>query len=136
MVHDRIPHLSRSFHGFSAAGSEAAVHGLSVLFSKKRDCHRLLQQFIQMRTSKGAPLAAEDAGSMALVPHNEEQPQVEILERLARLSPAMDDKYIRPESVAAHLRAFDAVRDKALWKQLEKLLDPLVQDSPSNGMLT
>ena len=43
------------------------------------------------------------------------------------MSPTMDDKYSRPEAVAAHLRAFDAVRDKALWKQLEKLLDPLVQ---------
>ena len=53
--------------------------------------------------------------------------KVEILERLGRLSPTMDDKYSRPEAVAAHLRAFDAVRDKALWKQLEKLLDPLVQ---------
>lgn len=57
-------------------GSEAAVHGLSVLFSKKRDCHTLLQKFIQLRIAKGAPLAAEaDAGSMALVPHAEEQPQ-------------------------------------------------------------
>jgi hypothetical protein len=46
-----------------------------VVFSKKRDCHKLLWQFIQLRIAKGAPLAAEDAGSMALVPHNEEQPQ-------------------------------------------------------------
>eukprot|EP00435_Cladocopium_sp_Y103_P052134 s1152_g16.t1 len=111
---------------------ESAAHGLSVVFSKKRDCHKLLQQFIQLRIAKGAPLAAEDAGSMALVPHNEEQPQqVEILERLGRLSPTMDDKYSRPDAVAAHLRAFDAVRDKALWKQLEKLLDPLVQENTS-----
>lgn len=51
------------------------MHGLSVLFSKKRDCHTLLQKFIQLRIAKGAPLAAEDAGSMALVPHAEEQPQ-------------------------------------------------------------
>ena len=56
-------------------GGEAAAHGLSVVFSKKRDCHKLLQQFIQLRIAKGAPLAAEDAGSMALVPHNEDQPQ-------------------------------------------------------------
>ena len=55
--------------------------------------------------------------------------EVEIFERLARLSPTMDDKYIRPEAVEKHLGTFDAVRDKALWKQLEKLLDPLIQEA-------
>ena len=44
----------------------------------------------------------------------------------------MDDKYIRPEAVEKHLGTFDAVRDKALWKQLEKLLDPLIQEAWQN----
>ena len=65
---------------------------------------------------------------LVIPPQRSQRSQVEILEQLGRLSPSMDDKYSRPEAVAAHLRAFDAVRDKALWKQLEKLLDPLVQD--------
>ena len=64
-----------SFSSSPQKGGEAAAHGLSVVFSKKRDCHKLLRQFIQLRIAKGAPLAAEDAGCMALVPHNEEQPQ-------------------------------------------------------------
>lgn len=120
------------FYTSAAQGSEAAKHGLAVLFSKKRDSHALLYQYIQTRIAKGAPLATQEASSMALVPHTEELPkQVEIFERLARLSPTMDDKYIRPEAVEKHLGTFDAVRDKALWKQLEKLLDPLIQESTS-----
>jgi len=68
-------HARTNFLPVPKKGGEAAAHGLSVVFSKKRDCHKLLWQFIQLRIAKGAPLAAEDAGSMALVPHNEEQPQ-------------------------------------------------------------
>lgn len=45
----------------------------------------------------------------------------------ARLHPLCFDEAAHSNStevLAAHIRAFDAVRDKGLWKQLEKLLEP------------
>lgn len=96
-----------------------------------------LRRYIQKRSEKAAPLGEADAGSsLALVPHEvaaaepHSRPEaIEWLEQLGRLSPTMDDKYTRPEVLAAHIRAFDAVRDKGLWKQLEKLLEPAGQES-------
>lgn len=64
-----------AFPDLVTAGSEAAKHGLAVLFSKKRDSHALLHQYIQTRIAKGAPLATQEASSMALVPHTEELPK-------------------------------------------------------------
>ncbi|CAK9082100.1 Sister chromatid cohesion protein PDS5 homolog A [Durusdinium trenchii] len=129
------------FYSSAAQGTEAAVHGLQTLLAKKRDAHRALRRYIQKRSEKAAPLGEADAGSSlvlwaALVPHEvaaaepHSRPEaIEWLEQLGRLSPTMDDKYTRPEVLAAHIRAFDAVRDKGLWKQLEKLLEPAGQES-------
>eukprot|EP00913_Durusdinium_trenchii_P016029 g15066.t1 len=125
------------FYSSAAQGTEAAVHGLQTLLAKKRDAHRALRRYIQKRSEKAAPLGEADAGSsLALVPHEvaaaepHSRPEaIEWLEQLGRLSPTMDDKYTRPEVLAAHIRAFDAVRDKGLWKQLEKLLEPAGQES-------
>ena len=112
------------FYSSAAQGGEAAQHGLSVLFAKKRDAHSVLHHFVKTRVSKASPLAAD---ALALVPQAE--PQLEVLEQLAKLSPSMDDKYSRPEVILAHVRSLDAVRDKALWKQLAQLLDPLAIES-------
>ena len=111
------------FYSSAAQGGEASQHGLSVLFAKKRDAHSALHHFVKARASKASPLAAD---ALALV---QSEPQLEVLEQLARLSPSMDDKFSRPEVILAHVRSLDAVRDKALWKQLAQLLDPLAIES-------
>ncbi|CAJ1417138.1 unnamed protein product [Effrenium voratum] len=125
------------FYSSASQGPEASKHGLGVLLSKKRDAHEVLRSFIQARGAKGSPLAEQDAGALALVLHQPagapERPQhARLFDQMLRLSPTMDDKYARSESVLAHIHALDAVRDKSLWAQLEKLLDPMIQESTTS----
>lgn len=116
----------------SALGSEAAERGLALLLSRKRDANAALQHYLRMRIAKAGPLL--DSGGGASVVSSESDPSSTAaasvaLDTLLRLSPSTEDRTARPESLLLQLKAFDAVRDKALWTQLDRLTCPMVSES-------
>jgi len=123
------------FHASASQdGEEAALRGLGQLLARKRDANSALRRYLELRMAKEAPLleGAVAAGAGALVPSQgagaTQTTATEVLENLARCSPTLEDKSARPETLLVHLRALDAVRDKALWKQLDHLMNPCMSD--------
>lgn len=125
------------FYNSASKGPEAAVRGLALLFSRKREANAGLRNFLRLRIAKAAPLMEPHAatGSSALVPVTHDDTSTDqasaasLLEHLARMSPTLEDKMARPETLLVHLRALDAVRDKALWAQLDRLADLCIKDA-------
>jgi len=126
--------LLLGFHS-SASQGEEPVRGLALLLGKKRDANAALRRFLKARMAKAAPLVEMAAGVGTLVPSQgpdvvAKAPGTELLENLARHSPTLEDnKAGRLEATLVHLRALDAVRDKALWTQLERLMNPCILDA-------
>lgn len=107
---------------------------MHLLLGRKRDANAALRRFLHLRISKAAPilefnvppggvgLGADQVGAR---PSDEDA--VASIKSLGQLNPMMEEKSARLESFLVHLRVFDAVRDRALWSQLDRLSDPLAR---------
>mmetsp|Transcript_23020 Transcript_23020/g.41567 ORF Transcript_23020/g.41567 Transcript_23020/m.41567 type:complete len:1383 (-) Transcript_23020:174-4322(-) len=125
--------LLLGFHDSASQGEDAA-RGLAKLLGKKRDANAAMLRFLKKRMAKAAPLAEmAAAGAGTLVPSQGADEPVdqasELLESLAKLSPAAEEKSGRYEATLVHLRSLDAVRDQGLWNQLDRLMNPCITSS-------
>eukprot|EP00933_Yihiella_yeosuensis_P050220 TRINITY_DN47995_c0_g1_i1.p1 TRINITY_DN47995_c0_g1~~TRINITY_DN47995_c0_g1_i1.p1 ORF type:complete len:915 (-),score=214.66 TRINITY_DN47995_c0_g1_i1:165-2909(-) len=128
------------FCSSAAKGPEPSVRGLAMLLGRKRDANAALRNFLRLRMAKAAPvLEPNTIGVGAIVPVPSEGAETSAptdqalastaVENLCKLSPTLEDKVARPEALLVHLRALDAIRDKALWTQLERISNPCIKDS-------
>lgn len=130
----------------AAFAEEASSRGLALLLSRKRDAHAALRRYVQLRAARGAPLLepqrARDSAQSALeavVQHgladggagavSDEAEAMAVARELARASPASEDRAARPEVILLQMRLLDAVRDRALWAQLELVTRPTPEET-------
>lgn len=114
------------FHASVAAGGEEAAGGFGLLMRRKLGANTMLKRYVELRAAKGSPLLASE-GSLAIPGQTQQAGSaaeaMSILEAVARLSPAVEERASsNPNSIITVLRTLDAVRDRALWTLLGRLL--------------
>lgn len=125
----------------AALGEGRSAQGLALLLYRKRETNAALRRYLHLRMRRAGPVlefnrprdagqgslqltrasdgdAAGDAAAVASAV------AASALQELARLSPATEDRNATPEALLVNLRTLDAVRDKALWSHLERLISP------------
>jgi hypothetical protein len=100
----------------SASGDEAASRGLGLLLGRKREANLLMRHFLRPRIAKAR--SSEDAPGPTYMDATTK------IENVGRMLPSIEDSNAHIRTFVVHLRSLDAVRDCALWKQLDRLTDP------------
>lgn len=96
----------------SALETESSARGFAMLLARKRDANAALCRFVQLRIASSAPIFENAEGAASA-------------EALVRVSPLSEDRP-KPE-ILAGLRALDAVRDRAMWEQLQRVTSATVR---------